>query len=273
METALARGLLLLLAMMLAGCARAAAPRPFPPPAGEADISRLTHAMVERDRALQSLSTGALMEYSGGGHDHIKAHEQIIARRPASLRIEAMSPFGVALVVAANGDKLRIFDPSKNVLMSGAANAATLARFTRIPMEPRDAVALLMGTVPAVQDLEPDAVVSPGGQIVLTYGGQGRPTRELEFANGELVTVSERGPNGVLGYEVHYSDYRDIGGVMLAYQVEADFPTAGSHLKLSYERPIINSHFPDSVFVLTPGPGAKLVELGMWRGVNVGREG
>jgi hypothetical protein len=87
------------------------------------------------------------MEYSNGS-DHVKAREELIVRRPGSLRIEAMSPFGVVLIVAAQDSRLQIFEPSKNTLMRGTADAATLARFARIPMAPRDAVGLLMGIVP-----------------------------------------------------------------------------------------------------------------------------
>jgi hypothetical protein len=269
-------GWALALAVLLGGCARVAAPaRPVQAPiAGNAAVLRLARALVERSRTLNSLSTDAVMEYSVKGGQHVKARERIIARRPASLRVEAMSPFGVALVVATNGDKLQIFEPSKNTLMYGAANAATLARFARIPMAPHDAVALLMGIVPEARaGIEPDSVENAGGMLVFTYRGPGMSRRELGFQRGNLVMVRETGAGGALSYEVRYADYRDIGGVMFAYQVDADFPAAGTHLRLSYTRPIINGPVPDSDFVLTPGPGATLVRLGAAASRRAGNEG
>ena len=103
-------------------------------------------------------------------------------RRPGSLRVEAMSPFGVALIVAAQDSRLQIFEPSKNTLMRGTADAATLARFARIPMAPRDAVGLLMGIVPEAQTTSPpDSVTTEGDMTVLAYAEADHSRRELGF--------------------------------------------------------------------------------------------
>ena len=47
---------------------------------------------------------------------HVKAREDIIVRRPASLRVEAMSPFGVALIVAAQDSPARRFSSPRRTL-------------------------------------------------------------------------------------------------------------------------------------------------------------
>ncbi len=259
----------------LSGCAGVPAPRRVAPAQlGEAEVSRLAHVMAERDRALESLRTAAVMEYSAHGQ-HLKTHEDIVARRPASLRVEAMSPFGVALIVAADGKRLQIFDPSKNTFLYGTANAATLNRFARIPMQPRDAVALLMGVVPDARNLPaPDSVARNGAMVVMTYHGPANSTRELGFEDGKLVLVRERTGVGLSAYEIRYADYHDIGGLTFAYQVDADFPTERSHVTFHYNRPIINGHIPDSAFVLTPGQGAKRVDLGAAQaGASAGANG
>jgi outer membrane lipoprotein-sorting protein len=225
-------------------------------------VSQLTKAMVERDRSLESLQSGAVMEYSNGA-DHVKAREEIIVRRPASLRVEAMSPFGVALIVAAQDQRLQIFEPSKNTLMRGTADAATLARFARIPMAPRDAVGLLMGIVPEAQTTaQPDAVTSEGAMTVLAYAETDHGRRELGFQDGQLAMVRKRAASGAVDFEIRYTDYHDIGGVMFAYQVDADFPAAATHVGFVYKRPIVNGQIADSVFILTPGPDAKQIDIG-----------
>jgi hypothetical protein len=229
--------------------------------------------MAQRDRALVSLQTAAVMEFTHGA-DHVKAREDIVVRRPASMRVEAMSPFGVALIVAAQGTHLQIFEPSKNTLMQGTADAATLARFARIPMAPRDAVGLLMGIVPEAQTTSPpDAVTSEGEMTVLAYGEPDHSRRELGFQNGELVMVRERSAAGAINFEIRYSDYHDIGGVMFAYQVDADFPAAATRVSFVYKRPIVNGQIADSVFILTPGPDAKQVDLGMAPNRRIRRDG
>jgi hypothetical protein len=237
------------------------------------DVSSLTTAMAERDRALESLQTSAVMEFRNGA-DHLKAREEIIVRRPDCLRVEAMSPLGVALVVAAQGAHLQIFEPSKNTLMRGTADAATLARFARIPMAPRDAVGLLMGIVPEAQTTSPPASVRTDGDMtVLTYDEPDHWRRELGLHNSQLVMVRKRSPDGAVNFEIHYADYRDIGGVMFAYKVDADFPAAATHVSFVYQRPIVNAKIADATFVLTPGPGAKQVDLGMTKPRRPARDG
>ncbi len=259
----------ILATLVLAGCAaRITPPAPAAARPGAAALAHLTEALSRRDQQIESMSTGAVMEYRAGGQQ-IKAREEIAMRRPADLRVEALTPFGVALVVAARDAKLQIFEPSKNTLIDGTANAATLDRFARIPMAPRDAVRLLMGIAPGGSNSSaPVSVNTVNGMLVATYRETDGSECDLGFEGGELALVRERLAGGATSYEVRYRDYRDIGGVMFPYEVEADFPLAHSHVKFNYSRPIINGNLPDSLFVLTPGPGAKRLDIGMVKGVR-----
>ncbi len=105
---------------------------------------KMTAALAERDRRLACVQSPAVMEYSAGDQ-HVKAKEEIVAKRPGNLRVEAMSPFGVALLLAAQGPDLAIFEPAQNRFIRGQANADTLYKYVRIPMAPTDAVGLLLG--------------------------------------------------------------------------------------------------------------------------------
>jgi hypothetical protein len=258
---------LLLLAAMLVfpGCAAVAPPAPqltAPAPASEAaQVSAMTARLAERDRALTSMQTAAIMEFTAPDR-HVKARENITVSRPSSLRVEAMSPFGVALVVATHGGQLEIFEPSKNKLIRAAANAATLDRFVQIPMAPADAVTLLLGIAPGIEQIAataPIAITSENldanrtsAMTVAAWRDASGATRELGFADGKLAMVRRRAAAGQIVYEVRYRDYHDIGGVMFPYAVEADFPSAQSHLTIHYDRPIVNGQIPASVFDLAP---------------------
>ncbi|MHB8384258.1 MAG: hypothetical protein ACYDC3_18180 [Candidatus Binataceae bacterium] len=252
--------------LFFSACA-AVAPPPSPqraaaaPSTQAAQLSAMTAHLVERDRALTSMQTAAVMSYTAPER-HAKARENITVSRPASLRVEAMSPFGVALVVAAHGGQLEIFEPSKNKLIRAAANAATLDQFVQIPMDPADAVTLLLGIAPGTERIaasapaaitleHPDAG-SSATIITGTWPDKAGGTRELGFAGGHLAIVRRRDAAGLIDYEVHYRDYHDIGGVMFPYQVDADFPSAHSHLTIQYDRPIVNGQIPASIFDLAP---------------------
>jgi len=232
--------------------------------APSADVSRgreLTAALVERGREFTSMQASAVMEYRAPDQ-HAKAREQIMVRRPADLRVEAQSPFGLALVVAANESSIGIFDPSSNTLYRGAPSAESLNRFAQIPLAPGPAVNLLMGLAPGSEEFNraPDSVSAEGAIIVASYNGSGGSTTELGFEAAELALVRQR-RQGVVYYEVRYSDYQDIGGVQFAHRIEADFPSAHTHVNFTFQHPIINGTLNDSLFALKPGPSTKQVDL------------
>src|SRR5437868_14222114 len=242
----------------LQGCALRQGPEatvtPQPPPG--------TISLAERGRLLTSLQTRAIMEYSGPG-GHIKAREQVIARRPGGLRIEAMSPLGVAMIVAADRDQIAVYNQSNNTLMRGAASAATLARFTQIQMPPEQAVQLLLGLAPedSILASSPVAEWSEGELRVISYAGQRGIQYELGF-DDELALVRARDSSRRALYEVHYKDYRDIGAIKFPFQIEAQFFASATTVKLHYLDPAIDRPIADSTFQLSPGPGTKLIELG-----------
>ena len=156
-------------------------------------------ALADRERSLRSVQSGAIMEYSAADGHHFRTHEEIALARPASMRVEAVAPFGATMVLAADdAGRLMIFDPSKNVLMSGGANAATLERYVRIPLAPPAAVDLLMGLAPDPAELAkpPDSVIDTEGMTVALWHLADGGTRELGFTAGQLAMVRERDSAG-----------------------------------------------------------------------------
>ena len=244
----------------MAGCAARQAANPSPTLAPDKAASSL----AGRERLLTSLQTPAIMDYSGPS-GHLKAREQLIVRRPASLRVDAMSPLGVALIVAADDAQIAVFNPSSNTLMRGAASAATLARFTQIPMAPAQAVRLLLGLAPdnSILAATPSSSRTEGEMRVLSYAGAGAGDYEFGFSSGQLALVRARDAAGQVTYEVYYSDYRDIGPMKFPFEIEARFFANATAIKFHYLNPLIDRQIPDSTFVLSPGPGTRLIELGL----------
>jgi len=236
---------------------------PGPPPEAlqfqdrSAQVQQLTRKVAERDRALQSMQTDAVMEYTAPDRHPPKVREQITARRPDCLRVEAMSAFSIALILATSGKHLAIFEPSKNKLVRAAATADTLNQFIQIPMAPADAVTLLLGIAPGstmLADRKPDTIATEDDLTVASWTMPAGTRRELGFREDQLAMVRERNAAGAIEYEVRYSEYQDLGGLMFPYVVDATFPVAQSRVSFHYKRPIINAEIPDSVFVLSPPP-------------------
>jgi hypothetical protein len=220
-------------------------------------------SLAVRGRLLTSLQTPAIMDYSGPS-GRLKAREELTVRRPASLRVDALSPLGVALVVAADDSQIAVFNPSDNTLIRGPASAATLARFTRIPMAPAQAVQLLLGLAPDNSMIlsSPSSSRTEGGTKILSYAGTGAAHYELGFTNGQLALVRALDGSGRERYEVRYGDYRDIGGLQFPFELEAHFLAPATTIKFHYLNPLVDRQIADSTFVLSPGPGTKLIELG-----------
>ncbi len=258
--------LMMLAAVTASGCSLAAS-RPGPAPSAVSAPSETSHArdlaaaLVERNREMVSMQAGAIMEYREADH-HVKARERIVVRRPADLRVEIDSPFGIALVVAANDSHLEIFEPSNDTLYQGGASAESLNRFAQIPLAPKPAVNLLMGLAPDGGQFvrPPDAVSIEGALLIAAYKSADGSVIELGFEDARLAMVRER-IGGLVRYEVRYSDYRDIGGFQFAHRIEADFPPAHTHVNFTLQRPIINGIIADSLFALKPGPATKLVDI------------
>jgi hypothetical protein len=231
-----------------------------------AEAHDLTAFLGDRDTAIHTMKSAALMEYTGSG-EHFKARENIVVRRPASMRVEVMSALGVALVIAADGGQVAVFNPEKNTLTRGIATAETLKRYARIPMTPDAAVRLILGLAPDSTMLAyaPASMTEKGDGRILTYRQPGGVVDQLGFDGADnLVLVRETLANGRIGYEVHYADYRKIaGGYDFPTKVEASFPKNGVTVKFRFENPSVNQDVPDSTFVLAPGPGTRKLNLGM----------
>ena len=225
-------------------------------------ITAMLAALADREQSLHAVQSGAIMEYSAADGHHFRTHEEIALARPASMRVEAVAPFGATMVLAADdAGRLMIFDPSKNVLMSGGANAATFERYVRIPLAPPAAVDLLMGLAPDPAELAtpPDSVSGTEGMTVVLWRLGDGGTRELGFVAGQLAMVRERDRAAAERYEVRYSDWRDTGAMNFPHKVEADFPA--SRITLRYEAPALNPALAPTLFVLTPAPGTRQISI------------
>jgi hypothetical protein len=253
-----------ILASIAAGCALQT------PSSGQsADATQLGLSLAQRDKMVNSLQTSAIMEYNGAG-EHLKVRERIVARRPASVRVEVMSPVGIALVLAADGGQIAIFDPSKNTLMQGPASAAALERYARIPMTPQAAVRMLMGLTPDSSMLafapEQYGVLADNTRYLLYREPNGETDYLTLDASGNLLSLRQTLASGRESYEVHYSDYRASGpggGILFPWQVAASFPMTGASVKFHYEHPVLDGDIDDTTFMLSPGEDTRRITLGM----------
>lgn len=132
--------------LLLGGCANRPPPASAPPTADLA-LSRM-HASVDCGGGVQAK---AKIDHFGKG-GRVRGELLLFATLPSRLRMDAVSPFGVALAsLAADGAKFSLADLREKRFFYGPAKACNLAKLTTVRVPPTALVGLLRGTAPVLK--------------------------------------------------------------------------------------------------------------------------
>jgi hypothetical protein len=145
----------------LAGCARPVVRPASSPPSADAMLARM-HASFACGNAVQG---SAKLEHYGE-EGRVRGELMLFAARSARLRMDVLSPFGVALAtLTSDGSRFALADLRDKRFYVGPATACNLARLTAVPVPAHVLVDLLRGEAPV---LKHDA-----GQAVMTWDPHG----------------------------------------------------------------------------------------------------
>jgi outer membrane lipoprotein-sorting protein len=134
--------LLALAVVVLAGCA-IAIPPPREPIAE--DARRAIDLLVTRWHAVTDFRALADIVVDRGGQRQ-QLRGVLLARAPASVRFEALSPFGQPFLLAVVHDgQLTAYNAVSGEGVAGEASAETTAKLLSLPFEPHDLVAVITG--------------------------------------------------------------------------------------------------------------------------------
>jgi hypothetical protein len=259
-----AHGAAALLALsLLAGCA---AVRPGGANLGskaldEATPQALGRVIDARRDALRGLSgTGKLQvsvdEWRNGEtvRDRLRASQAIVVERPASFRLEALSPFGVTYAVASDGTQLAILIPGERTIYRGAASAPTLGMATGVAASSAEVAEVLLGLPPVPELSLRNAWVSRGREAGLATGdvpGELEPTVLLHAYSNEapgdtfvvgFAPLPDRDAAAIVFFEritaqgeklleARFGNFRTIGEVPFASAVTVRTPKAEAILQ------------------------------------------
>src|SRR5882724_9436837 len=182
----------LAVALVLAGCA-IAPPTPHAPI--DAEARRVVDVLAARWREFRDLRALADVTLKRG-KDRQRLSGVVLALAPASLRFEALSPFGQPfLLVTVHDGKITAYNAATNEARVGAANVETAADLLSLPVEAEDLVALLSGRVAPPKDLRVAEIQPPDqlGPSIVLVGRYNRQRVWLDFETGVVRQVTITG--------------------------------------------------------------------------------
>jgi len=216
-----------LLVLALAGCASL---RPGPRPLAQGvTAEQLLEGLAARRAATTSLRARARLKAGLAG---LWTRQAVLVQRPGEVRMDVLSPFGLALALGTQRDVLWAYSPSQQVRYEGEASPLNLARFLGAPVSVGDLVDILLGLPPARVASGP-ATLARGtdGVLVVTLPFDGG-TQLLSFDPATLeLTHAEERRGDALALTVSFEDYQE--GFPHGLDVAA--PSVGSSARLAYD--------------------------------------
>jgi outer membrane lipoprotein-sorting protein len=177
---------------LIAGCATA-----LPPPreAPREDAQRAVRLLTARWQEFTDLRALADVQVTRGG-----ARQQvtgaIVLKAPASLRFEALAPFGAPLLIATIHDgEIVSYNLATNSAIMAPATAQTAARFLSLPVEPEELVGVLAGRAVPPKDLRVATILPADGQgpSLEMIGAVNRQRVWMDFATGLIRQIQITG--------------------------------------------------------------------------------
>jgi outer membrane lipoprotein-sorting protein len=243
-----------ILALLATGCATLAhTPRQRIGPEAREVIDRLQ----ERWRGFSGLRTLADIRVQRGT-ERQQLHGVLLAKPPASVRFEALSPMGQPLFLATIRDgRITAYDATTNEAMVGPATAETAARVMSLPFEPTDLVAILAGHALPPDDVRGAEVLAPDavGPSVELVGDANRRRIWLEPGTGLVRQMELTG--GRAEARIRYD--RDPDGEFRGFDLTAMLGWVKASVR--YEAPTFGADVPDELFTLTLPKSAKIQDI------------
>jgi outer membrane lipoprotein-sorting protein len=237
-------------ALAVTGCAIA----PPPPRAAiPAPAQRAVELLAARAREFTDLRTLADVAAQRGS-ERYQVRGVILARTPASVRFEVLSPMGSPLLVATIHDgQITAYDATTDEVTTGPATAEAAARLLNLPFEPEDLVGVLSGRPVPPRDLREAEVLPPDeqGPSVSLVGAVNTQRVWMDFGTGVVRQLQISGGRA----DARILFRREPDGAMTGFDLNAGMGLVRSVVR--YERPAFGAGVEPDRFVFTPPKGAK----------------
>src|SRR5256886_1217933 len=186
----------------------------------------------------------------------------ISVKRPASLRIEALSPMGdPAAVLVADQGRFALLDLRTNVFYRGPATPENLSRLIPVPLRDEELVSLITGDVPDLPGSRPSSaaregdgyrleLVAPRLRQEVTLGGDLRVVQVRRFDDADKLLWS-----------VGLDEHDDSSGAQVPRLLHLEAPSAKIKVDLRLRNVLSGKPPPSGAFLLGVPPGMRVEEV------------
>jgi Domain of unknown function (DUF4292) len=228
--------------------------RPYPPP----PATDLVAHLQERAQNAPSLKAETRTDVRVG-KDRANVSVYIRAAWGGKLRFQAMNPNdSLAADLAADAGQFCFLDTHANCGACGPATPENVARLIRIPLEPDEVVAVLLGTAPLLPDQTPEVVWdAEGGHEILSLEAEGWKQKIVldgRDKRWDLVESELRDPQGKLSWRVRHKDFHAVAtpdGKQLRLPGTSLFEQGSDKVKIDWREQVIEPAPDDAKFKLS----------------------
>lgn len=240
-----------LVLVVAAGCATL---QPVPRQPISAETERALTALRERWREFSGLRTLAEVTVQRAT-ERQQLLAVVLARPPASVRFEALSPMGQPLLLATIHDgTLTAYDATTDEAYVGPATAQTTARILGLPFEPQDLVAVLAGHALPPADVRVAELLPPDtiGASLELAGEVNRRRIWLDLETGQVLQLELTGGRA----EARIRYLRASNGEPRGFDLTAMVGLITASVR--YQEPSFGNDLPDDRFAFAIPKTAKI---------------
>jgi outer membrane lipoprotein-sorting protein len=256
-----------LVLLLLAGCqGRVLSPWATPPKVEQAfDAPKpLLEALARRRSRLADLKARTRLTLRTPEQE-LTVQQALVLKGLNSLRLETLSPMGQPTgILVAKDDHIRWVDPVGGRYWDGPASQEALERLVGVPMVPEEMVAILAGALPAGTEAAHALLEPAPGEGVYRLSMSAAGLTEVVVVDEADLTVRSRVRYDADGREllrVTYGRFRNLQDYPFPLLVELTLPQRDYHLKVDYQKVLLNQEVDDGLFDLPIPPGSTKVAL------------
>jgi hypothetical protein len=186
----------------------------------------------------------------------------VSVKRPASLRIEALSPMGdPAAVLVADQGRFALLDLRSNVFYRGPATPENLSRLIPAPLRDEELVSLITGDIPELPGGRPDSAARDGDGYRLVIASA-RMRQEVTLGRDlRVVQVRRFDTKNELVWAVVLDEHDDSSGAQVPRLLHLEAPLGKTRVDLRLRNILVQKPPPAGAFLLGPPAGMRVEEV------------